>query len=386
MAHICHIQTTFNRRSGSGRRTATILQAAVEEGYRASLLVGRDHDLGEVDLPGVTVEVIGKLAKPVRPGRDAAALGRLTGRLRRLKPDLVHTHLAKAGILGREAATRAAVARIVHTVHGPTFPDHLPLLRRHLFRALERRAARRTDAMVFVGEELRASYLAAGVGERSRSRVIRTARTPGEIAFRPPGEAARRSLRAEVCGGAGCELLLLAVGRLVPAKRPQHAVGVLEELCRRGVDARLALAGEALVDAERSFERRLRRIVAASPWAERIRFLGYRRDVLALMAAADAVLLTSRHEGLPNVAVEAVLAGTPVVGYAVTGLAEVVGASGRVVPESRPPALVEPLLELRADPAAARRRVAERRRAVACEYTRERMIDSTLALYREILA
>lgn len=155
MTGICHISTSFLRRAGIARRTAAIVAACAERGYRVSLIAGRDHDLVDGDLPGVAIEIVRELAKPVRPLADATAVRRLGRLLRSLKPDLVHTHLAKAGILGRRAAARCGVRPIVHTVHGPTFPSHLPAPRRLLFRALERRAARLTDALVFVGEELR---------------------------------------------------------------------------------------------------------------------------------------------------------------------------------------------------------------------------------------
>ncbi len=403
MPHICHLSTTFNRRSGSARRTAAILAACVERGYRVSLIAGGGHDLAssspesspvnrasvatwsQGDLPGVTVEVVPELVKPIRPLSDAVAAIRLGRLLRRLAPDLVHTHLAKAGILGRLTVARAGVPRLVHTVHGPTFPGHLPAVTRGLFRALESYAARRTDAMVYVGEELRQSYLAQGVGCAASSRVIRTCQPAGHLAFRPPAPDRRQALRHLLCGGETCEMLLVHVGRLVPAKRPEHAIAVLEGLRERGLDARLVLVGEALLAAEKGTERRLRELAGRSPAAGRIHFAGFRRDVVATVSCADALLLTSRHEGLPNVAVEAVLAGTPVVGYAVTGLAEVVGDSGRMVTEGGPAALVEALIELDRDRVTVRRRLAERRQWVAGEYTRQRMIDATLTLYQELL-
>ncbi len=390
MAHICHISTTFNRRSGSARRIATLLEACVEAGYHASLLIGDSHDLRPGHLPEVTVEVVPGLSKEVRPRRDREALRHLERRLGRLRPDLVHTHLAKAGILGRWAAARRGVPRIAHTVHGPTFPDHLPWLRRGVFRALERLAARRTDAMIYVGDELMASYLAAGVGSAERSRVIRTARFADQLAFQPAGDEERSALRRGLCGGEACEMLLVFVGRLVSSKRPEHAIEAAGRLRAQGVDARLVVVGEALAASEGAWERRLREQYEACP---RVHFTGFRHDVLEIMACADAVLITSLHEGLPNVAVEAVLAGTPVIGYRVLGLAELIEHrdNGWLVSPDRPRALVEALLEMRADRARRSPRQIEdaivtRRQAVIDEYSQQRMIDATLAVYRQLLA
>ncbi|MCP3961672.1 MAG: glycosyltransferase family 4 protein [bacterium] len=382
--HICHISTTFNQRSGSARRTSAILAACVRRGFRVSLIVGEDHDSSHGDPPGVAFESVPSLAKTIRPWRDAAALTAITRLLRELRPDLVHTHLAKAGIVGRWAARRAGVPKIVHTVHGPTFPGHLSAPARWLFRALERVAAGHSHALVFVGEDLRRRYLDADIGSATDTRVIRTGRPAHQLDFEPT-DARDPDLRLELCDGERCELLLVQIGRLVPSKRPAHGIAALDDLRRRGVDARLALVGEALVDSEKGYGSRLRRRFESHGF---VHFTGFRDDVLEIMSCADVVLLTSTHEGLPNVAVEAALACTPVAGYDVLGLGEVVehGRTGWIVHTEEPPALADAVLELRQEMDAVRARLRARRLAVASAHDQRRMTSETLALYDELLS
>jgi len=386
MPHISHVQTTFNVRSGSARRTATILRALVARGDRASLLIGPDNDLDPADLPGVVVCTVPGLHKPTSPLDDLVAVRALIGALRELRPDLVHTHLAKAGILGREAARRARVPRIAHTVHGPTFPDAWSAPRRWLYRQLERRAARTTDAIVFVGEELRDSYLAAEVAPFERAHVIRTARTDAQLDYRPLEGERRAALRRELSGDHEVDMLLVAVGRPVPAKRYEHAIDALARLVQLGVDARLVILGRALIARELGHESRLRAHAVDSGVADRVRFAGFVDDVLPAMSAADAVVLTSAWEGLPNAAVEAALAGTPIVAYTVCGLREVVDdRSGRLVAVADVDGLVRALESVRQHPDRLRSSVAARARELVPMFSEATMIDAMMKLYDRLL-
>jgi glycosyltransferase involved in cell wall biosynthesis len=321
--HICHINTTFNLQSGSARRTRAILEGARREGYKISLIVGKDHDIPEQGLSGVDIYHIPELLKYIHPIQDIKALFSLYRILRRLRPDLVHTHLAKGGVLGRMAAFLAQTPRVVHTIHGPTFPPQISWPRRLLFRGLERFCGRWTDRMVFVGQELQESYVEAGVCAPNRTEVIRTGRPQECFTRQKLSREGKARLRKELCQGRRCEVLLVAVGRVVPTKQFDHCIILLGMLRRAGIDARLGIVGKSLLIEEQGHERYLYTVAKNNDVVEYTHFVGFREDILDIMEAADVVLLTSKYEGLPNVAVESFIVGTPMLSYKVSGVDEI---------------------------------------------------------------
>ena len=111
------------------------------------------------------VEVMPELVRPIRPATDMRAYRKLRSAFRRIKPDVVHTHSSKAGILGRAAAWHERVPAVVHTIHGMPFGTFESPLRNRLYIALERWAARRCHAIVSVCDAMTEQALAAGVGQ-----------------------------------------------------------------------------------------------------------------------------------------------------------------------------------------------------------------------------
>lgn len=323
MKHICHISTTFNLRSGSAQRTSAILRESVRQGYRVSLVIGRDYDLTESDLPGVEIYSVPRMVKYVKPGYDCKALWDIKNIFAEIEPAIVHTHLAKGGILGRLAAQHAGVPCILHTVHGPTFPSRIGLHKRIIYRTMEQFCGRMTDLFIFVGKELQQSYIHARVCTGDNSHVIRTGRPDKVIDRQSLPDLTRKRLRNEVFGGFEEDFLIVTVGRLVPAKQLEHAVLITAKLRQKGVPARLAIVGKSLLMEEQGYERNIIRLARDLHVDDFIVFTGFRTDIPDIMDAADAVLLTSRYEGLPNVAVEALVAKTPMVAYNVSGISEV---------------------------------------------------------------
>jgi glycosyltransferase involved in cell wall biosynthesis len=311
------------------------------------------HSVGFVELPGL--------------GNGLAALGKLTASsalrraMRAYAPDVVHTHTSAAGWLGRNAAFQEGVPRVVHTFHGIVLRDYFgPLLSWGLLR-LEARLARRTDALVAVSPSCRDELVDLGVAPRSRFAVVRPAVPLPCFHSR---EEARRLL-----GLAGDAFAVAIYGRLVPVKRVDHfvtAVGLLPD-CIGHVHGGGPLLG------------RLSKTVSS-----RVSFCGSTERARSLLPAYDALVLSSRREGCPLVAIEAFAAGVPVVGYDVPGVRDVLGQWGRgvLVPESDgPPGLARALMALRADRAAAAALVQDAR-AHLSSFHPDVVAAELLAIYR----
>ena len=249
-------------------------------------------ELRDPDLPVVKIPVLGR---SLRIGDDLRAFVAIRQAIRDYRPDIVHTHTTKAGLLGRVAAATCGTPVSVHTFHGHVLYGYFNRWVTRVIRVVEGLLARRTTALVAIGERVRDELLEAGIGRLDQYVVI------------PPGvalEALPERLSAR--GGLGLPLdqpVILFVGRLTAVKRPDRLIEAMALVLEQRSDVVLAIAGEGDLLEE---TRRL-----AEPLGPSVRFLGWQRDITALYAAADCMVLTSDNEGMPVTLIEAAMAGIP---------------------------------------------------------------------------
>ena len=325
-----------------------------------------------VDLraPTAEVETLTSLGPELRPLADARALAELDRLVRRLGPDLVHTHTAKAGLLGRLVAARHGLPT-VHTFHGHLLEGYFgPRITRAVV-AVERRLAASTARLCTVGQRVRDDLLAAGVGTPGQYVALR----PGVV---PPALVDRREARQRL-GLNDDAAVVAAVGRLTAIKRPDRLLDAAVRLAAQGRRVTVLLAGDG----------ELRGALEARAARQRldVRFLGWRSDVGTVYRAADLVALTSDNEGMPVALIEAAMCGCPAVATNVGSVAEVVehGQGGLVV-DADAVGVARGIAALLDDPA--------RREAMgqaATERARRRfsvdaLVGETAALYDAVLA
>jgi len=384
---VCHLTTAVVGKAGSGRRTSTIVQAMRDAGYKTYNMSGATYEPSDSwDMRDIETIIVPSLHRPISLRHDIAAFWQLVKTFRAVKPDIVHTHLAKAGILGRLAAKVCGVPLIMHTVHGPTFPEQAGKLQAFIYQTLEKIAARCTDHFVFVGEELRQEYLRAGVLSKEKSDIIWTGRPKDQISSieKMPKEELQACRRE--WGAADDDFVLAYVGRLVPGKDQMRAIDSLKALHERGIKGALWLIGEAHTPDELYYRDRLEERIAEFGLQDHVRLTGFRSDALKMMAAANVVLMTSLYEGLPNVAVEAGIAGRPFVAFRVSGLGEVIeeGVTGFVVEQSDMTGLIDRLEIIAKDPALAESMGRAALEQVKNYFSAEVMVTSKLALYERL--
>ncbi len=290
------------------------------------------------------------LRREVRPLADIAALGELRAAIRAFRPDIVHTHSSKAGVLGRIAARRERVPVVIHSIHGFGFGPHQRAPVRWAFVAAERYVARWTDHFIAVSRRNLEEGVRLGLFPPERASIIRS----GIVldAFR--NHAGGAEVRRELGIPAGAPLVL-QVACFKPQKAPECFVELAARLGGRFPDAHFLLAGDG--ELRPALEAARRR----AGLEDRLHLPGWRRDVPALLDAATVVTLTSRFEGLPRALVEALAAGVPVVAMAVDGVDEVVrdGVNGYLVRAGDVNELADRVAALLADPALHRRFAAQ---------------------------
>jgi glycosyltransferase involved in cell wall biosynthesis len=351
-------------------------------GYQTRLVVGRESPREGNMLPlaaekQVTCEAMAGLGREIAPLSDARALVGLVRLMRAWKPAIVHTHTAKAGLLGRLAARAAGVPIVVHTYHGHVLRGYFPPAKSAAFRWLETRLSRLASALVAVSDSVKSDLVALGVAPAAKIRVIPLGLELCHLAQDLP----RGVLRAEAGIDERAPLVAM-VGRLVPIKD----VGTFLRAARLVRDAqpqaRFALVGDG--EERPALEALVRELAIV----DAVTFFGWRRDLAPVYGDLDVVVNASRNEGTPVALIEALAAAKPVVATRVGGTPDLLGRDerGRLVEPGDPRALASAIVETLKESEAARRRAQAGREHVLARHSSDRLVRDVDALYRELRA
>ncbi len=368
-------------RGGADENTLATVKGLDPRRYHVDLAVGADSELELLHgLEGIGVHVVLQLKRDPDPLRDVAALFALARLIRRNRYQVVHTHTAKGGFLGRLASAMAGAPIIVHTVHGVTFHEHLSPFTRAFYVLLERIAARFTHQFVAVGEDVMNQYVRAGVGTSSAYETIYSGMPLDDYfdAGRMPASE-REALRAELQLAPGHQAVTM-VARLEARKGHGYLFEAVRRLRHRHPKMRVLLVGEGAL--RMALESQCR----ALGIADVVRFLGHRTDVPRVLAASDISVLTSLWEGLPRVLVQAAAAGKPILTFDVEGAWEVVrdGRNGFIVQSRDVDAFARRLEQLLSDRERARRLGEAGRDQIGSQWTIETMLDRLDRLYQRL--
>lgn len=362
---------------GPARQIVGLSATLDPERFEQRLLAGEDA-AGEADYvslaaPHLEVVRVPGLRRLIDPIGDLRAGPRIWREIRDFAPDIIHTHLTKAGALGRSAALASGKRRpkLVHTFHGHVLYGILSPRTTAAAIALERTLARRTDALMAVGSRVRDELLAAGVGRPAQYTVV----PPGVSLPDPPSHAdSRRAL-----GIPEERSVVTLIGRLSRQKRPDRLIDVARLVRARRPDALfLVVGGGELEDETRA---------RAADLGDDFRFLGWRADVETILGATDVAVLTSDNEGMPVALIEAGMAGVAAVATDVGSTAEVVldQVTGLVC---KPQAgeLADAVVTLLGDSARRLSMAAEARVRCRARFSVERLAQDVGAVYSRLVA
>jgi glycosyltransferase involved in cell wall biosynthesis len=388
---------------GPARQVFDLWGAHQELGVRTLLLIGStgagEGELArvarrrgtEVPIPTLSLEeagslgpdaegivVIPELRRGVNPLTDLRAERGIAKLTASFAPDVVHTHMSKAGFVGRRVAHRFPVPVTAHTFHGHVLRDYFGPARSLLFRLAERRLAAKTDLLFAVSPSCAAELAELGVAARERLRVL------------PPGldltrhRTADRAAARAALGLAADEAAVGFVGRFVPVKRPELFLKTVVRIAA-GLGRPVAAVCVGQGPKSASLARRAARV--AQPGL-RVLLPGTREDLAALLPALDLLLFTSRREGCPLAGVEAFACGVPVAGIDVPGVHDLLAEWGRggLSPEQAgADGLASLAVEMLSEPERTASWVAASREA-AERFQVEALAGALLAAYREALA
>jgi len=382
---VLYVVTRLNI-GGPARHVVTLGGGLAARGVDTLLVHGRVDDTeGSFDhLPrerGLRTLRLDELGRSVRWGSDTVAFLRLLRLIFAEKPDVVHTHTAKAGALGRVAAAVYNVTRrrrrrcvVVHTFHGHVFIAYFGPIRTHLIRIVERGLSRITDRVVALSAIQKNELVRRfGVAVEQRVSVV-----PLGLELDPLLQISldHRDGR-QAFGFDRSDRVIGYVGRFVPIKGLESLVRAFAIVAGRVANVKLLLVGDG--------ERRepLEALADALGVGPMTVFAGWREDLAAVYGAIDVVAVTSLNEGTPVALVEAMAAGRPVVATAVGGVPDVVvdGVTGFLVPTADPARVADALERLVRDAALARQ-MGDAGRRHALQFHADRLVSTVHDLYQ----
>jgi len=327
---------------------------------------------------GVPLVIIDSLRRAVNPIRDAAAYLALKRELKRLRPEVVHTHSSKAGIIGRDAAHALGVPIVVHTIHGLPFHPYQSKALNRLYIALERRAARKSDAIISVADAMTEQAVAAGVAGPGLFRTIYSGmEVEPFLAETDEGMKVRREF-----GIPDDALVVGKVARLFHLKGHEDFLRAAALVARDNPKAHFLLVGSGIL------EKNLRALAESLGLADKVTFAGLAPPdrIPAMIKAMDVLVHASYREGLARTLVQALLSARPAVSYNVDGAREVVipGETGCLAEPGDWQALAASTSKLLKDPALRERFGAAGRERLAETFRHETMAKHIEDLYLEI--
>lgn len=329
---------------------------------------------GSLTDPDVAVVAV-PLVRPLRPRQDLAALGAVRRLLQSQRPAILHTHMAKAGTVGRVAAlSLQSRPRTVHTFHGHVLAGYFSPSVQRAFLEAERRLAARTDVLVAVSVEIRDELLSLGIGRTEQYEVVPVGI---DLDLFAPNDHTRGRLRRQLDLDAATPLVGI-VARLAEIK--DHAA--LFAAIRQLPEVHLAVLGDG--ELRHALEARATRLGIGN----RVHFTGWWHDMPAALADLDVVALSSRNEGTPYSLIEAAAAGTPVVATDVGGVRSVVldGETGYLVPPGDAASLADAIKALTDDPHTRRRLGTAGRDLARSRFGERTCADALAGLYRRLVS
>jgi glycosyltransferase involved in cell wall biosynthesis len=381
---VTHVITRLIVGGAQENTISTVLGLAEKPGVSVDLIAGpttgSEGSLEwKFDSRPSLLRVIPELVRPVSPWMDLRCIRSLASMFRVDRPDIVHTHSSKAGIVGRVAARIAKVPIIVHTIHGPSFGRFQGKIPNVIFIEAERMAARCTTHFTSVADAMTKQYLAAGIGTAAiYTRILSGFELTQFLAAKNDLELRRKlGIRPD-------DFVVGKIARLFELKGHDYVFASAQRLIERIPRIKFLFVGDGPL--RELFEK----MVRDKSWENHFVFTGLvaPHEVPRLVGIMDVVIHLSLREGLPRALPQALAASRPVVAFDCDGAGEVCldGSTGFLLPVGDVDGLVRSLTVLESDEALRKRLGKAGQDMVKELFPVQKMVDDTFELYRRLMA
>jgi len=350
--------------------------------YESVLVTGMEepHEGTLKDLAasrGVHMEVIPEMGREVHWRKDIVTIGKLLKLMRQYRPHIVHTHTAKAGLVGRIAARLAGVPIVCHTFHGHVFKGYFNPVKTKVFIQLEKFGAFLSDRIITLSEGLRDEIINLGISRTNHFAVI-----PLGFDLSPFARQSRYhgEFRREL-GITSQERLVGAVGRLTKIKNLPLLLNAIQRIHQVDPHLHLVLVGDG--ELRQELEDYVRHLGIRPV----VHFTGWRRDLPFIYSDLEAVIISSDNEGTPVCLIEAMAAKCPVVATRVGGVENLIAdeQTGRLVPPGEVESLAQGILRTFQEPQKTRTMAEKGQAAILALYHQDRLLKNMDELYRQLL-
>lgn len=381
MVKVLHIITRLIS-GGADENTVFTCEGLDPEKYKVDLVVGGQSELYNFpEIKNTNIVIMDSLVRNIHPVKDIKAFFDLVKLMRNEQYDIIHTHTAKAGIIGRAAARWTKAPIVIHSLHGSTFHDAISKLNSFIYKTLEKITIRWTTKVISVGNDLKQRYLDADVGTPEHYVTIRSGFDLSQFLMDEKEIAHHRKELLKELGLLNKAILIGSASRLEARKGHLFLLTAFKRIVREHKNAHLAIAGDGAMEAE------LKQWVEKNGLGENVHFLGFRNDIHKVMAAFDIFVLSSLWEGLPRVLVQAAALQKPILTFNVEGASEIVepGKNGYIVPLKDVDQLTEKLQNMLGNMAATKNMGQHSRAKISNDWDKNIMVEQITGLYEELL-
>jgi glycosyltransferase involved in cell wall biosynthesis len=373
---------------GAQENTLISCKLLAQRGHDVTLItgpaIGPEGELfNQAQNQGYKIIVIDKLIRAINPLYDIPAYFEIKRILQEIKPDIVHTHSAKAGILGRYAAyklkTKNSKLKIIHGIHGLSFHPYQSKWLNRLYIAAEKSVAGYTDSFISVADAMTQQSLDAGIGKKEQYITAYSA-IEEEAYLSPISDEQKKAFRRQY-GIPEDAIVLVTIARLFMLKGHDYIIESAKELSKRYKNCIWLFVGNG------NLAEHYKQQIASLGLSDKIKFTGLLppSQIPLVLQASDILVHCSLREGLARTLPQAMLAGRPAISFDVDGAKEVVNENtGRLIEPKNVGQLIKACVELIEDKTLREKLGEQARESVKTKFATETMVDTIEAVYKKL--